>query len=387
MRTVKQVSDLTGVSVRMLHYYDQIGLLKPSAITKAGYRLYDDEALVILQQILFFKELDIPLKEIKEIMINPNFDKMQALENQKKLLIIKRDRLNGLIELINKTLKGENNVSFKEFDMTEFFNILEKYKKENADKIIKIYGSIDKYNEYIEKMKAREANIAKMAIKEYGSIRKYTEIVKANLNNDIVITRSEQIDQFKRDCLNDNHPKLRNLYKKLTADLNKDPYSKEVQKIAGEITNIAKKDYEVFKNNMGDDYWYFMVKTYLLFPAWIQEVDKKYGSGASKFIGKALKIYLGDYEPKLETLHKKLTDDLSKDPLSEEIQEIVSEIVDETQKQNEALKIEVGENFWSYQAEQYLSEPILIKVIDNKYGDGSSKFIGEAIKFYAENNK
>jgi hypothetical protein len=129
------------------------------------------------------------------------------------------------------------------------------------------------------------------------------------------------------------------------------------------------------------------VKTYLLFPAWIQEVDKKYGSGASKFIGKALKIYLGDYEPKLETLHKKLTDDLSKDPLSEEIQEIVSEIVDETQKQNEALKIEVGENFWSYQAEQYLSEPILIKVIDNKYGDGSSKFIGEAIKFYAENNK
>lgn len=387
MRTVKQVSDLTGVSVRMLHYYDQIGLLKPSAITKAGYRLYDDEALVILQQILFFKELDIPLKEIKEIMINPNFDKMQALENQKKLLIIKRDRLNGLIELINKTLKGENNVSFKEFDMTEFFNILEKYKKENADKIIKIYGSIDKYNEYIEKMKAREANIAKMAIKEYGSIRKYTEIVKANLNNDIVITRSEQIDQFKRDCLNDNHPKLRNLYKKLTADLNKDPYSKEVQKIAGEITNIAKKDYEVFKNNMGDDYWYFMVKTYLLFPAWIQEVDKKYGSGASKFIGKALKIYLGDYEPKLETLHKKLTDDLSKDPLSEEIQEIVSEIVDETQKQNEALKIEVGENFWSYQADQYLSEPILIKAIDKKYGDGSSKFIGEAIKFYAENNK
>ena len=76
MRTVKQVSDLTGVSVRMLHYYDQIGLLKPSAITKAGYRLYDDEAIVILQQILFFKELDIPLKEIKEIMINPNFDKI-----------------------------------------------------------------------------------------------------------------------------------------------------------------------------------------------------------------------------------------------------------------------------------------------------------------------
>jgi len=129
MRTVKQVSDLTGVSVRMLHYYDEIGLLKPSAITEAGYRLYDDEALAVLQQILFFKELDIPLKEIKEIMGNPHFDKMQALEKQKKLLIIKRDRLNGLIELINKTLKGVNRVSFKEFDMTEFFNVLEEYKK------------------------------------------------------------------------------------------------------------------------------------------------------------------------------------------------------------------------------------------------------------------
>ena len=68
MKTIKQVSDLTGISVRMLHYYDKIGLLKPSKFTEAGYRLYDDEALEILQQILFFKELDIPLKEVKEII-------------------------------------------------------------------------------------------------------------------------------------------------------------------------------------------------------------------------------------------------------------------------------------------------------------------------------
>ncbi|WP_368027823.1 TipAS antibiotic-recognition domain-containing protein [Heyndrickxia coagulans] len=278
-------------------------------------------------------------------------------------------------------------MSFKEFDMTEFFNVLEEYKKENEDKIIKIYGSMDKYNGCIEKMKAGEADIAKMAIKQYGSIKKYAEIVKMNLNNDILMTKAEQMKQFKKDSLNDNHPKLRNLYKELTADLNKNPYSEEIQQIAGEITHIAKNDYEVFKNNMGDDYWYSMVQLYLLFPDWIQEVDKKYGSGASKFIGKALKIYLGDYEPRLETLYKKLTGDLSKDPLSKEIQEIVSEIVDETQKQNEALKVEVGENFWSYQADQYLSEPILIKAIDKKYGDGSSKFIGEALKYYAENNK
>jgi len=129
IKTIKQVSDLTGISVRMLHYYDKIGLLKPSKFTDAGYRLYDDEALETLQQILFFKELDIPLKEVKEIMVSAHFDKMQALKSQKKLLILKRNRLNDLVELINKTLKGENTMSFKEFDMSEYFNTLEEYKK------------------------------------------------------------------------------------------------------------------------------------------------------------------------------------------------------------------------------------------------------------------
>ncbi len=164
MRTVKQVSDLTGVSVRALHYYDEIGLLKPSEITEAGYRLYDDEALKTLQQILFFKELDIPLKDVKEIMLSPYFDKMQALKNQKKLLILKRKRLNGLIELINKTLKGESTMNFREFDMSEYFNVLEEFKTEHEDKVIKIYGSVDKYNDDIEKCKSKENEIAKMAI-------------------------------------------------------------------------------------------------------------------------------------------------------------------------------------------------------------------------------
>lgn len=71
MRTVKEVSNLTGISVRTLHYYDEIGLLKPSVLTEAGYRLYDDKALETLQQILFFRELDLPLKQIKLILENP----------------------------------------------------------------------------------------------------------------------------------------------------------------------------------------------------------------------------------------------------------------------------------------------------------------------------
>lgn len=399
MRTVKQVSDLTGISVRMMHHYDKIGLLKPTKLTEAGYRLYDDEALETLQQILFFKELDLPLKEIKEIITSPHFDKMKALKNHKKLIILKRDRLNGLIELINKTLKGANIMSFEEFDMSEYYNVLEEFKKENIDKVIKHFGSIDRFDKLLKRDTEKEAKLAKMAIEQYGSIKKYAEAVKKNLNNSATITKAEQIDKFKKDCFYERHTELKELYKKLTADLSKDPTSDEIQQIAGEITRVAKRDYDAFKNELGDYYWLTIVRLYSTFPKELEKVDKenggvgmswideRYGDGAAKFIGKALKTYLGDYEPKVETLYKKLTADLSKDPLSNGIQKIVSEIVDETEKQHKALEVEVGENYWSYQANQHLSESILKKAIDKKYGDGASKFIGEALKFYAENNK
>ncbi|ENK0556780.1 MerR family transcriptional regulator [Clostridium sporogenes] len=386
MRTVKQVSDLTGISVRALHYYDEIGLLKPSEITEAGYRLYDDKALKTLQQILFFKELDIPLKDVKEIMSSPYFDKMQALKNQKKLLLLKRKRLNGLIELINKTLKGESTMNFKEFDMSEYYNVLEEFKAGHEDIIIKAYGSVDKYNELIEKCKSNEDKIAKMAIKQYGSIEKYAKAVKKNFNSDM-LTLAERYDKFKKDCLEDKHPKLKELYKKLVSDLSKDPSSKEIQQIAEEISDTAKKDYEIFKMDNGDDHWYYMVQIYLVYPEWIEAVDKKYGHGASKFIGEALKNCSRTKLPKLEELYKKLVSDLSKDPSSKEVQQIVEEISDESKKSQEYYKVDEGENYWVYMAELYLSDSILKKVTDEKYSSGSSKFIGEALKFYSENSK
>ena len=84
MRTVKEISELTGISVRTLHYYDEIGLLKPTQKSDAGYRLYDDRALEILQQILFFREFDIPLKEIKAVLENPALERNQILQMQRK---------------------------------------------------------------------------------------------------------------------------------------------------------------------------------------------------------------------------------------------------------------------------------------------------------------
>ena len=90
---------MSGISVRTLQYYDEIGVFKPTKVTDAGYRLYDDEALKTLQQILFFKELDFPLKDIKAIMEDPHYDKLKAFKKQKELLIVKRDRLTKLLSL------------------------------------------------------------------------------------------------------------------------------------------------------------------------------------------------------------------------------------------------------------------------------------------------
>ena len=320
-------------------------------------------------------------------MSSPYFDKMQALKNQKKLLILKRKRLDGLIELIDKTLKGEGTMNFKEFDMSEYYDVLEEYKMEHEDKVIKIYGSVDKYNEFIEKCKSKKDEIAKIAIKKYGSIEKYAKAVKNNLNDSSIFSLSEQFDNFKKDCLEDRHPKLKELYEKLTADLSKNTSLKEIQDIAEEIVNTVKKDYEIFNSNSGDDYWYYMVNIYSVYPEWIESIDKKYGSGASKFIGEALKKCPGTKVPKIVELYEELTSDLSKDPSSKEVQEIVNEIVNETKKQYQDLKVDAGKDYWSYTAELYLSNETYLKVIDKKYGNGASKFIGEALKFYSENSE
>lgn len=144
---IHEVAKLTGVTVRALHYYDKIGLLKPEEITEAGYRIYSENDLETLQQILFFRELDFSLNEIKEIIQNPLYDKTEALENHKELLVQKRDRLNGLITLVENTLKGNESMSFKEFDMTE----IEENKKKYADEVKKRWGTTKAYAEYEKK--------------------------------------------------------------------------------------------------------------------------------------------------------------------------------------------------------------------------------------------
>ena len=147
MRTVKELSQLTGISVRALHYYDEIGLLKPTEKSGAGYRLYDDKALETLQQILFFREFDIPLKEIKAVMENPVLEKKQILEMQRKMLTAKKERMERLIASIDDILKGENGMNFEVFTRTELEEmadtILANMKEEQRAVFVKKYGSME----------------------------------------------------------------------------------------------------------------------------------------------------------------------------------------------------------------------------------------------------
>ena len=186
MKTVKDVSEITGVSIRTLRYYDEIGLLNPTELTKAGYRLYDNKALEKLQEIMFFRELEIPLTDIKKIMDNPNYDKEQALLTQKSLLEQKRNRLNGIIELITDVMKGVNTMSFEAFSNEEVQKMvnhtLECMSKESLAEQAQKYGSMEKYKEHLVAGFANEQAVADL-LKWYGSREKAMEAVMQSTGN------------------------------------------------------------------------------------------------------------------------------------------------------------------------------------------------------------
>ena len=123
MKTVNEISKLTGISVRTLHYYDEINLLKPTKTTDSGYRLYDYAAVERLHSILLFRELQFPLKKIKVILDSPDFDTKAALNEQIKLLELQKKRLDKIINSAREILSKEvNNMSFSSFDKTELDN-------------------------------------------------------------------------------------------------------------------------------------------------------------------------------------------------------------------------------------------------------------------------
>ena len=145
---VNEVSKLTGVSIRTLQYYDRIGLLHPAEYTEAGYRLYDESALETLQQILLFRELEFPLKDIKEIISSPDFDRSTALGQQIELLKLKKEHLENLIDLATGIkMLGVKYLKFEAFDTRKI--------DEYAAQAKASWGTTPAYKEFEEKSKGR----------------------------------------------------------------------------------------------------------------------------------------------------------------------------------------------------------------------------------------
>lgn len=283
MKTVSQVTKLTGISARTLQYYDEIGLLKPSELTSAGYRLYNCDALQKLQQILFFKELGFKLKEINEFMSQPDFDQIAAFKRQKELLLLRRNRTDRLIQLLSHLEKGEQCMSFKEFDLSEYINALEDFKRHSKDAIIKHWGSIENFDLLIRKIKKDEAEVAKLAIKEYGSVEKYTEAMKYNL---------EHFSEIMEQQLSGDEKEISQygdkLYARLTADMLREISSDETQHIVQEIDTFMRK--HASTDLIGNGYWKVIIDSYSV--DYEKDItDTKYGSGASDYIVKAFQYY------------------------------------------------------------------------------------------------
>lgn len=205
MKTVKEVSKLTGISVRTLHYYHEIGLLKPTFTNEAGYRFYDDEALETLQQILYFREFDMPLKEIKAIMDNPVLEKRQILERQKLALEQKKKRLERLLSGIDSILKGEKQMDFEVFtrdDVEELFQTFIKNAPENVLQAgIEDFGSMEAFHKnYVEKAYAAynrpEAN--HILMEAYGDKEMVLENAKHPMGKEGLETYQQEIDSVIR---------------------------------------------------------------------------------------------------------------------------------------------------------------------------------------------
>ena len=285
MLTTSQVADITGISTRTLQYYDEINLLKPSALTPSGYRLYNDETLQELQQILFFKELGFKLKEIKEILQKPEYDRIQSFKKQKELLLLKRNRIDRLVELLSRLEKGEKCMSFKEFDLSGYIEALESFKNGNEEEIIKHWGSIDNFNLFIQKAKEDESNIAQLAIQQYGSVEKYTEAMKYNMEHFSEVMEQELAQAgMKEELLQKNQ----DLYAALTMDLDKDAASEEIQNIVREIVPFTQES--LLTSEVGEEYWNIIIQSYRndISKA---VTDTKYGKGAADFIVKAFRYY------------------------------------------------------------------------------------------------
>ncbi|MEJ8778412.1 MerR family transcriptional regulator [Pseudogracilibacillus sp. ICA-222130] len=239
---VKEVAELVGISIRTLHHYDQIGLLTPKEITNSGYRLYSEENLETLQQILFFKEIGFTLKEIKKIINSPSFNRKEALVLQRNMLIEKRKKVDKMIETIDKTIKhmaGEIQMTNEE--RFEGFNV--------------------EFNQFEEEARLRWGN---HSIDEINA----------------------KLKKMSQDEQNDLSGRWDTIFNKLAYLRYQSPESQDVQAAIKEWYDFLNKNFSKYSL----DAFYGLGQLYINDERFTKNIDQ-YGKGLAKFMSKAMEVF------------------------------------------------------------------------------------------------
>ena len=283
MKTVNELSKITGLSKRTIRYYDQINLLKPEVISESGYRLYGNKSLEILQQILIFRELNVPLEDIKEILDNKQLDKLQLLKSHKQLLILKRDHLNDVISLVDKIINnGDDKMSFEEFNI----NKIEQTMKHNSEFLKNYDKSLydEGFNEKALNSIKENPEIIKLM---YGSLENYNEVLK---------TAPERIKNYKN-----IKSQMDEIDRELAKLQDKDVSSPEIQSLIGRLDKLMVEMCGIGFKQIAKTREYN--KEVLKDPQKMEEhkrdlesiskvFDNEFGKGAYEFRQKAINYYL-----------------------------------------------------------------------------------------------
>ena len=282
MKTVKEVSEISGISVRTLHYYDEIGLLIPTEINEAGYRLYDDKAIERLQRILYFREFDLPLKEIKAIMDHPNLDMDKLLADQRKILNAKRERLERLVASIDDILKGENKMDFEVFSKAEleevFQDIMKIHSKEQLQALARNFDSIEEYKEqYIANVTRPQTqeHMAKM-VEWYGD----KELVKEFMTN----PGSSKIGKAYNNRIEDIY---RRIWEKKQQDVPVTDF--QVKSLVGELDYVIKEFLQVKDASIKN-----LIPAYRTHPELMEIKHKEFGPGMAEYMADAIEAFCGE---------------------------------------------------------------------------------------------
>ncbi|MDO5784079.1 MAG: MerR family transcriptional regulator [Eubacteriales bacterium] len=278
MRTVKELSELTGISVRTLHYYDEIGLFSPTEKSEAGYRLYDDKALETLQQILFFREFDIPLKEIKAVMDNPALDRNEILRMQRNMLVAKKERMERLIVSIDDILRGGEQMDFAVFNKTEIeelFQSMFDHMPENIRQIaIAEFGGVERWKaHYMEVLSNADMQKGYQKVVEwFGGKDEYLDAVRIPVSQEAAESYHNRLDRI-----------LKKLYSKRHCAVD----SFEVKEIVGEYGFVFKLLSQVKEEKgimLAQAKYYRNERIHPM-------IDEKYGDGAAEFFAKAIEAF------------------------------------------------------------------------------------------------